>query len=146
MPCKQGVTGSSPVSGSRKGPPLARLTKAKERARLRSLGPRAEAEVHRARAAIGSIRCLAVTRSYLGITAKQLQQQRRSGKSLADVANARTGKSAAGLIDALVGARKADLAAAVAAKTLGGGEKSHLLSRLRDRASKQVDRRPPGHG
>jgi hypothetical protein len=62
-----------------------------------------------------------VTRSYLGITAKQLQQQRRSGKSLADVANATTGKSAAGLIDALVGARKADLAAAVAAKTLGGG-------------------------
>jgi hypothetical protein len=40
--------------------------------------------------------------SYLGITADALATQLRSGKTLAQIANATSGKSAAGLIDAIV--------------------------------------------
>jgi len=40
--------------------------------------------------------------SYLGVTADALATQLRSGKTLAQIANATNGKSAAGLVDALV--------------------------------------------
>jgi hypothetical protein len=57
---------------------------------------------------------LAVAASYLGVPATQLQGELRSGKSLAQIANATGGRSASGLIDALVASGRARLAAASA--------------------------------
>jgi hypothetical protein len=47
--------------------------------------------------------------SYLGLTAKQLQAELRSGRTLAQVADATPGKSADGLAAAVLGARQAQL-------------------------------------
>jgi hypothetical protein len=51
---------------------------------------------------------------YLGITPSQLRDELRSGRTLAQIADATPGKSSAGLLDALVSARKARLADGVA--------------------------------
>jgi hypothetical protein len=56
---------------------------------------------------------LSLAASYLGISADSLFEQLRSGKSLAQIANATSGKSAAGLIDALVKDAQSGLAQAV---------------------------------
>src|SRR5689334_2377040 len=45
---------------------------------------------------------LSVAATYLGLTESQLQAKLRSGKTLAEVANATDGKSADGLVDALL--------------------------------------------
>ena len=45
---------------------------------------------------------LSVAASYLGLSEESLFERLRSGKSLAEIANATSGKSADGLIDALV--------------------------------------------
>jgi hypothetical protein len=64
---------------------------------------------HAARA--GS-RELAAAASYLGLSYTQLASELRTGKSLAQIADATAGKSAQGLIETLEAARKARLAAA----------------------------------
>jgi hypothetical protein len=51
---------------------------------------------------------------YLGVSVAQLQSELKSGKSLAEIANATSGKSASGLIDALVSVDRTRLAAAAA--------------------------------
>jgi hypothetical protein len=76
---------------------------------------------HRARSAI------TVAAGYLGLSASQLQSELRSGRTLAQIANATSGKSAAGLTQALLASGKARLAAASArlsrrvARELNGG-------------------------
>jgi hypothetical protein len=62
-------------------------------------------------------RGLAPAASYLGMTVAQLQGDLESGKTLAQVADARTGRSANGLIQALVAERQQKLAAASASLT-----------------------------
>jgi hypothetical protein len=54
---------------------------------------------------------LATAAAYLGVAPAQLREELRSGKSLADVADATPGKSAAGLIQALEKAGREKLAA-----------------------------------
>ncbi len=58
-------------------------------------------------------RMLAGAASYLGVSAAQLREELRAGKTLAQVAKETSGKSEAGLIEALVTVRKAALASAV---------------------------------
>jgi hypothetical protein len=57
---------------------------------------------------------LAPVAGYLGVTVSQLEGDLASGKTLAEVADARNGKSAAGLIEAIVAARRHKLTAAAA--------------------------------
>jgi hypothetical protein len=57
---------------------------------------------------------LATAASYLGLNAGQLRKDLYSGRSLAEIANARSGKSSSGLIAALEAADKQRLAAAAA--------------------------------
>ena len=56
---------------------------------------------------------LSAAATYLGIDTSTLFQDLRSGKTLAQIANATSGKSAAGLIDALVQAAKSRLGGSV---------------------------------
>jgi hypothetical protein len=60
---------------------------------------------------------LASAASYLGLSAPQLRDELRSGKSLAQIADTTAGKSEAGLIAVLEAARKQKLAAATAGVT-----------------------------
>ena len=53
---------------------------------------------------------MAVAANYLDESGAQLRQKLRSGRSLAEIANATSGKSSAGLIDALVQSRAAAIA------------------------------------
>ena len=56
---------------------------------------------------------LSVAATYLGLSDTELQTELRSGKSLAEIANAIDGKSASGLIDALVAAARKHITARV---------------------------------
>ncbi len=58
---------------------------------------------------------LATAAAYLGVATAQLREELRSGKSLADIADATPGKSAAGLVQALEKAGRERLAADSAA-------------------------------
>jgi hypothetical protein len=69
--------------------------------------------------------------TYLGVDLKTLFTQLRSGKTLADVANATPGKSAAGLVDAVVAATKDRLDAQVAAGRLTSAQETSLLATFR---------------
>jgi hypothetical protein len=71
-----------------------------------------------------------VAASYLGVSAAQLQSELKSGKTLAEVADATSGKSAAGLIQSLVAARQARINAAVASGKLTASKASTIDSKL----------------
>jgi len=90
----------------------------------------------------GSRGDLAVAASYLRLTRAQLRRERRSGRSLARIADATSGRSAAGLVEALVSARKASLAAAVGTGSLSRAIENMRLSTLRRRVTAEVDRSP----
>jgi len=81
-----------------------------------------------------------VAASYLGVPAAQLRSDLKSGKTLAEVANATSGRSEAGLIEALVAARRARLAAAVASGSLAPAKASAIGSKLTRRISSFVTR------
>ena len=83
-----------------------------------------------------------VAASYLGVPAAQLQSDLKSGKTLAQVANATSGKSEAGLIEALVAARRAKLAAAVASGKLTPAKESTIGSTLSRRMTRLVNATP----
>jgi hypothetical protein len=78
---------------------------------------------------------------YLGLTDAQLRTQLRSGKSLAQVADARN-KSLDGLKSAIEAAVKSDLDKAVADKRLTQAQEDHILSDLHDRLDEIVNRKP----
>jgi hypothetical protein len=114
---------------------------ASDRARLSTaiatLPTRVAAQVDRAggpagQAALGPAR-------YLGISPAQLRSERLAGKSLAQVANATSGRSAAGLIETIVTARKATLAARLAAGTLTQAQESARLAKLTSRVTSAVN-------
>jgi hypothetical protein len=94
----------------------------------------------------GPLRKGSVAASYLGVPAAQLQADLRSGKTLAQVADATAGKSTAGLIDALVAAKRQRLAAAVSAKRITQEQQTTLLASFSKRANVLVQRQFAGSG
>jgi hypothetical protein len=81
-------------------------------------------------------------RVYLGLTPAQLRADRRSGLTLAQIAEQTPGKSQAGLVEALAAARREALAAAVAAGTLTAAEDQARAAKLTKRVSALVEHRP----
>ncbi len=90
-------------------------------------------------AAAGSPRLAAG--AYLGITPAQLRDELRSGKTLAQIADATPGKSSAGLRDALVAARKVRLAQDVAAGNVTRARATRREKRLDKRMSALLQRK-----
>jgi len=82
---------------------------------------------------------LAAAASYLGISASDLFTQLRSGKTLAQVANATSGKSAAGLIAALVAHETQELADAVSAGKLTQAQADAISANLQQRITDLVN-------
>ena len=83
--------------------------------------------------------------SYLGLTDAQVRSDFRSGKSLADIADAQ-GKSVDGLVQAIVDAAKTKIAAAVAAGRLTQSQTDSILSGLKSHVTDFVNRTPPRFG
>ncbi len=77
---------------------------------------------------------------YLGVSVARLARELRSGRSLAQIADATRGRSAAGLIDARVRSREAKLRASLAAGKLTKSNADALLASLRQRVSAEVHR------
>ncbi|MCW3029164.1 MAG: hypothetical protein JWN81_2375 [Solirubrobacterales bacterium] len=82
----------------------------------------------------------AVAARYLGLKPAELASELRSGKTLAQIADATSGKSAAGLIDVIVAERRSALAARVAAGSLTQEQANSRLARLRSRVTAAVNR------
>jgi hypothetical protein len=91
---------------------------------------------------------LSVAASYLGIGTESLFEQLRSGKSLAQIANATDGKSAAGLIDALVADAQSGLAEAVKDGRITQDQANGIAANLEARITELVNEsfRPFGPG
>jgi hypothetical protein len=90
-------------------------------------------------AAAGSLRLAAG--GYLGITSSRLRDELRSGRTLAQTADATPGKSSAGLLDALVSARKARLAQGVATGRITRARAARSEQRLDKRMSALLQRK-----
>jgi hypothetical protein len=120
-----------------------KLSRRQERTRLADLRTRIHAQIDRLRAnAIPRYVGLAATARYLGVSASQLRAQLHSGRSLAQIAGTTRGKSASGLIDARVGAREVEIKAALASGKIAHAQASRLLSNLRARVTREVQRTP----
>jgi hypothetical protein len=78
---------------------------------------------------------------YLGVAPMHLREALRSGKTLAQIADATPGKSSAGLRDALVAARKERLAHAVAAGKIPQARAARSEQRLDKRMSALLQRK-----
>lgn len=92
---------------------------------------------------------LSVAATYLGLSDTELMTRLRSGKTLAEIANAIDGKSASGLIDVLVAAAKTHIAADVSSGRLTQTQADKLLSGLKQHITARVNSTgPPGgpHG
>ena len=88
---------------------------------------------------------LSVAATYLGLTQSELQTKLRSGKTLAEVANATDGKSADGLVDALVAAAQKNIAADVSSGRLTQAQADGILSGLKQHITDRVNSTgPPG--
>ncbi len=100
---------------------------------LAAVSATGQSNPHAAAAARRSVRAreLATAATYLGLPRPQLSEQLRSGKTLAQIAGARSGKSTQGLIEALEAARSSQLSSAKA--------------RLQTRITREVNR-PGGPG
>jgi hypothetical protein len=83
---------------------------------------------------------LALPATYLGTSTDALKDQLKSGKSLAQIANATPGKSAQGLVDYLVAQAKTKLDAKVAAGKLTSAQENAWLDKLTDWVTAAVDR------
>jgi hypothetical protein len=90
--------------------------------------------------ASGSGRLASVAAGYLGLTPAQLQQQLRSGRTLAEVANGTPGKSESGLVGALVAARRESISAAVGARRVSLTRAKAIEARLVRRFTAIVNR------
>jgi hypothetical protein len=83
---------------------------------------------------------LAVAARYLGLSTSQLNEQLRSGRTLAQIAGATNGRSASGLIDALLSSRAARLRAGAAGSRRSAANQARRLANVRRRITAQVDR------
>jgi hypothetical protein len=79
---------------------------------------------------------------YLGVTANQLFDQLRAGKSLAQVAGAER-KSTDGLKQAMVGAVKPKLDQAVADKRITSAQEQQILGNLSSRIGNEINEKAP---
>jgi hypothetical protein len=86
---------------------------------------------------------LGAAATYLGLTAPQLAEQLRSGKTLAQIAGATDGKSVDGLVDALVAAGKQRLESAVSAGRLTREQADRIEAELKERVTARVDGTAP---
>ena len=86
----------------------------------------------------GALRAAAL--AYLGLTRHQLIEQLKSGRTIAQVADATPGKSAAGLNEALVNVLKGRLGQAVAAHRMSKAAEQARLDVLRSRVSRLLAR------
>jgi hypothetical protein len=84
----------------------------------------------------------AAVMAYLGISGKQLRSDRRTGKTLAQIANGTPGKSASGLAAVVVGARKARLDAALAAGKISNSTAEARSAHLAQHAHQLLSRQP----
>jgi hypothetical protein len=82
----------------------------------------------------------AVAARYLGLKPALLASELRSGKTLAQVAEATSGKSAVGLIEAIVAERKSAIASRVAAGSLTQAQANARIARLGSRVTASVNR------
>ncbi len=115
--------------------------KEKLAAAVAGLPSRITAEVDRPRDRMGGrSRVLRAATSYLGLSRAQLRAELRSGKTLAQIADATSGRSEAGLVVALVAARKATIAASVKAGTITQAQANALLPDLVSRVTARVNR------
>jgi hypothetical protein len=90
---------------------------------------------------------LSAAATYLGLSERELFQQLRSGKTLAQIANGTSGKSAAGLIDAMVEAQQSEIDAAVNAGMLTQAMADRITGDLRARVTAMVNGElGPGRG
>jgi hypothetical protein len=92
---------------------------------------------------------LSVAATYLGLTEGELRSRLRSGKTMAEVANATDGKSADGLVDALVAAATKNIAADVSSGRLTQSQADGILPGLKQHITARVTSTgPPGgpHG
>jgi hypothetical protein len=96
------------------------------------------------RARIAKARAHAPVADYLGLTREQLRTELASGKSLAQIAQAK-GKSVDGLVAAIVAPAKAGLAKAVENGHLTKARADEILARLTEGAKKLVQRVPAKH-
>jgi hypothetical protein len=87
---------------------------------------------------------LATAATYLGISQSDLVTQLRSGKTLAQVADATSGKSSKGLVDALVADAKAHLAQAVKDGQLTQAQADRIEQDLEQRIADRVTHAGPG--
>lgn len=83
---------------------------------------------------------------YLGITHAALRSERRSGKSLAQIAASTPGKSVAGLQAAIIAAAKTRLAAAVSSGRITAQQEQERLSRLSGQIEAMLARTSPLRG
>lgn len=79
---------------------------------------------------------------YLGLTAEQLKEELKSGKSLARIAATTPGKSRDGLIAALTNAAEAQIKAALEAGKITPAQAEEARTRLTVAIVKLVDREP----
>jgi hypothetical protein len=77
--------------------------------------------------------------TYLGVSPQDLATQLRSGKSLAEIADATAGKSRDGLVAALTTAANANLGAAAQSGTLSADQVATAKKRLPDAIARIVD-------
>jgi F0F1-type ATP synthase delta subunit len=89
---------------------------------------------------------LAAAATYLGTTTDNLLTQLRSGKTLAQVADATSGKSASGLVAALVAHEQTEIAAAVTAGMLTQAQADQITANLTERFTDLVNGTHPDHG
>jgi hypothetical protein len=83
---------------------------------------------------------LALPAAYLGVSTDTLKDQLKSGKTLAEIANATSGKSAQGLVDYLVAKAKPKLDAKVAAGKLTQAQENDWLDKLTTWVTAAVNR------
>ncbi|MGA2455242.1 MAG: hypothetical protein ABSG93_17155 [Solirubrobacteraceae bacterium] len=76
---------------------------------------------------------------HLGVSVARLDDELRSGRSLAQISDATPGRSAAGLIDARVSSREAKVKAALATGKLTKAAAGALLATPRQRVTSEVD-------
>jgi hypothetical protein len=82
---------------------------------------------------------LSVAATYLGLTESELQTRLRSGKSLAEVANATDGKWADGLVDVLVAAAQKNIAADVSSGRLTQAQADGILPGLKQHITDRIN-------
>ena len=93
---------------------------------------------------------LSAAASYLGLSQQQLFTDLRSGKTLAQIANATSGKSASGLIDAMVAQQRSTIDVAVKAgrisRALADRIEANMKSRVTAMVNGEFGRGFGGHG